>query len=169
MNPIERRRQHQAAALIFSLVGAGCFAYLSSTCVKYPLFDWAVNDLEWTRGWLYMTCVDYEGAALCLVTQPLPCPTPQITLRCHHANSVGSYCVLLGAELCCGCFVGRGLLPAGLARVLHVRGLSSALQGRHSLRGREARSQVSRAQICTSSTAINNSARVSDAARRVSH
>jgi len=67
MYQYERRRLHQAVALIYGLIGVGLLSYLTLMLKTYPLFDWATNDLVWVREWLYMTCMDYEGAALCLV------------------------------------------------------------------------------------------------------
>jgi hypothetical protein len=42
------------------------FVYLSDILYRYPLFDWAFTDLNWTQEWLIMTVIDYYGLALAM-------------------------------------------------------------------------------------------------------
>lgn len=57
---------NNSVALVFLLIGCGIGGYLGFMLFTYPLFDFAINDLDWTREWLYMTILDYYGAASCL-------------------------------------------------------------------------------------------------------
>lgn len=58
--------RNKSIALIVTLIGIGIFSYLCVMLTYFPLFAFAINDLIWTREWLYMTILDYEGAAMCL-------------------------------------------------------------------------------------------------------
>lgn len=53
-------------AVIFFLMGLGVFSYLTFMLIYFPLFDFAITDIVWTREWLYMTILDYEMSAICL-------------------------------------------------------------------------------------------------------
>ena len=58
-------REH-VVAFGFLLLGVGIIIYLCTLLSIYPLLDWAVNDLAWCQAWLYYSCLDYYGSALCL-------------------------------------------------------------------------------------------------------
>jgi hypothetical protein len=79
----------------FTLLGLGTFIAIAGTCYKYNLFDFATQDLDWTKQWLLTTVVDYYGCALCLcMIALLSEPFPE-----GIAWSIG-FC-LLGSPICC--------------------------------------------------------------------
>jgi len=101
------KRSGLHTALVFSLIGFGIFSYLCFMLLEFPLFDWAVTDINWTREWLYMTCIDYEGAALCLAI---------IAIYSESNVFIGilwglSFC-LLGSPCCCAYIVYRLLFKS---------------------------------------------------------
>lgn len=55
-----------ALSLLYLIFGLYIFCYLNFMLIRYPLFDFSVTDIDWTREWLYMTVLDYYGVALCL-------------------------------------------------------------------------------------------------------
>jgi hypothetical protein len=61
------KRANLIVAILVTLVGVGILGYLSTVLIYFPLFDWALTDIVWTREWLFMTIIDYYGAAFCLV------------------------------------------------------------------------------------------------------
>ena len=60
-----QKREH-VVAFVFLLLGVGIIIYLCTLLSIYPLLDWAINDLAWCQAWLYYSCLDYYGSALCL-------------------------------------------------------------------------------------------------------
>jgi len=53
-------------ALLYFVIGAFITTYLCYTLYYTPLFDWATWDLEWVTSWLWMSTLDYYGAACCM-------------------------------------------------------------------------------------------------------
>eukprot|EP01031_Cornospumella_fuschlensis_P034040 gene34040-41200_t len=53
----------------FGIFGVFIAVCISNTLHAFPLFSFAVNDLAWTRAWLYTTVLDYYGVAvpLCFI------------------------------------------------------------------------------------------------------
>ena len=49
---------------IYAVLGVFCFAFLAKTLLALPLFPFQMGCVEWTRGWLIMTIIDYYGAVL---------------------------------------------------------------------------------------------------------
>ena len=68
---------------------------------EFPLTDWAVNDIDWTRQWLYMTVVDYYGAAVCLVVIAL------LNEPILYGVLWGLGFCLLGSPICCSYMIYR--------------------------------------------------------------
>ena len=42
-------------AVFISIIGLGITYKIISMCYTYPLFDFAVTNIDWTREWLYAT------------------------------------------------------------------------------------------------------------------
>lgn len=87
--------QRWGLAALYLFLGIGIAGYLNSLLWRYPLTDFAVTDIDWTREWLIMTVIDYYGvvAALSLITllaEPFP----------YGLIWVIGYC-LLGSPICC--------------------------------------------------------------------
>ena len=65
-NMVRYSRKKLLTAVMIAFLGLTVFIYLSFTLHRYPLFDFAINDIDWTREWLYMTILDYYGATISL-------------------------------------------------------------------------------------------------------
>jgi len=96
-------------ALAFFVFGLGILIYLSLILYSYPLFSFATHDIGWSNAWLYMTVLDYYGAALCLAAIALS-SEPIVLGLCW---SVG-FC-LLGSPVCCAYIVYRCLIFQNLS------------------------------------------------------
>ena len=101
------KRSGLSTALVFGLMGLGISCYLSFMLIEFPLFDWAITDINWTREWLYMTCIDYEGAALCLGIIAI---SSESNIFIGILWSFG-FC-LLGSPVCCAYIVYRCLFKS---------------------------------------------------------
>jgi hypothetical protein len=88
-------RREQVVALVFLLFGVAILTYLSTILSLYPLFDWATNDLQWVRAWLYMSVLDYYGASICLCCIAFYSETAILAV----VWSLGF--LLLGSPVCC--------------------------------------------------------------------
>lgn len=86
--------REQTVAFAFFLFGLGILIYLCTLLSIYPLFDWAIHDINWTQAWLYMTILDYYGVAVCLAVITLYSET--LLLACIW--SLGFF--LLGSPVC---------------------------------------------------------------------
>ena len=100
---MDPQTQVHIIALLYSALGIAVLIGLSMTLHQYPLTDWAVDNLEWTRSWLFTTVLDYYGAALCLcviaiVNEPFV----------YGALWTLGFC-LLGSPICCSYIVYRAL------------------------------------------------------------
>jgi hypothetical protein len=94
--------------IVVSLLGFGVAIHLVYTLYAYPLFDFAFNDLDWTREWFYMTLLDYYSAAVCL---SLIAIWTEGALR-GLLWSMGF--ILLGGPLCCLYIVYRFVFCGGI-------------------------------------------------------
>jgi len=90
-----------ATAIFFLIFGMFIFAYLSSMLVRYPLFEFKVDEINWTREWLYMTILDYYGAALSLGAVTLYSEPPF-----YAVLWISGFC-LLGSPICCSYVIYR--------------------------------------------------------------
>jgi hypothetical protein len=59
-------KKEYVVALLFLFIGIGIASMLMTVLYYYPLTYWAVNDISWTKTWLFMTVVDYYGSTFCL-------------------------------------------------------------------------------------------------------
>mmetsp|Transcript_22202 Transcript_22202/g.48430 ORF Transcript_22202/g.48430 Transcript_22202/m.48430 type:complete len:128 (-) Transcript_22202:423-806(-) len=82
-------------AAAYALLAATVVVVLSWMLYHYPLLDFAVDDIFWTRSWLYMTVLDYYGSTFVVCgiifsTEPL-------------VNAVlwSLACCILGSPFCC--------------------------------------------------------------------
>lgn len=84
---------------LFAGIGIGIASYLSFMLFNFPLFDFAVTDIIWTREWLYMTIIDYYGAVASL----------SVIVYFSEQNKILAilwvlgFC-LLGSPICC-CYI----------------------------------------------------------------
>ena len=80
----------------FSVLGVVCFATLSLTLYRQPLFSFAVTDLNWLQAWLWMTVLDYYGACL-------PFCAVILANESNVSNGIlwSLACLLLGSPFCC--------------------------------------------------------------------
>ena len=63
--PTQPKGEVPAGPLAFyAVLGVLCFAFLAKTLLALPLVPFQMGCVEWTRGWLMMTIVDYYGAVL---------------------------------------------------------------------------------------------------------
>eukprot|EP01041_Mallomonas_annulata_P012418 gene12418-26120_t len=69
--------------------------------VKYPLFPFQTSNIDWTREWLFMTVLDYYGAALSLAAVAIFSEPPIFAILW----TLG-FC-LLGSPICCAYVVYR--------------------------------------------------------------
>ena len=80
----------------FSILGVVCFATLSLTLWRQPLFPLQTTNLEWLQSWLWMTVLDYYGACL---------PFCAVIIANESSLQGGilwsTACLLLGSPFCC--------------------------------------------------------------------
>ena len=80
----------------FSVLGVVCFTTLSTVLMRQPLYDLRTDDMDWLRHWLFMTVLDYYGAALPLCA----------VIVANEPNSTTGLlwslgCLLGGSPFCC--------------------------------------------------------------------
>lgn len=85
--------------LFLGIIVASC---LCSQLYQYPLTDWAVDDLPWTKTWLFTTVLDYYGSTFCLCAIALFNETNIV----HGVLWSLGFC-LLGSPVCCSYMVYR--------------------------------------------------------------
>jgi hypothetical protein len=97
---------------LFACIGGGIAVYLCLTLYETPLTDWATEDIRWSNNWLWMSTLDYYGAAACVSAVALSTETQRLRGLLWTAGFM-----LLGSPVCCAyvayrCFFFKSLALA---------------------------------------------------------
>ena len=90
------------AGTAFACLGLVCFSVLTLTLYHHPLYAFETENIEWLRAWLWMTVLDYYGAAL---------PLCAVIMANEQSPLVGTLwslgCLVGGSPFCCAWTVTR--------------------------------------------------------------
>ena len=116
---------------LFACLASGITIYLCLTLNETPLTEWATWDIQWSNNWLWMSTLDYYGAATCLTAIALSSEAQLPGLLW----TVGF--MVLGSPVCCAYVCYRCFYFKNLELSSNSNGDGQHQRGRYSMAARD--------------------------------